>query len=91
MRPPSCYLCHRTPQDVPKDGRTHFTLVRFGVAASERARPGPLIAALRRVRHPPNAVWFCDDHVMLAREHEKRPLDEALAAVERRFHGGRES
>ena len=69
----------------PDDGRHYFTLVCFG-ATGGNPRPGWAAAIRRRARRR-SAVWFCADHLPLAREHEHFPVDEALAAIQARLHG----
>ena len=93
MRPPDCYVCHLTLRDVPDDAprRDHFTLVRFGATEEAKMAPGRAMAAQERAGHPYNAIWFCNEDLPLAREHENRPLDEALAAIKAdpRYSAGR--
>jgi hypothetical protein len=81
MRPPDCYVCRLKLTDVPDDGRDYFTLVRFGETDREKMAPSRAMAAAGRTGHPNNAIWFCNDHLPLAREHENRHLSDALAAI----------
>lgn len=80
MRPPDCYVCHRTLSDFPDEGATrdYFTLIYFG--ETEREKLGsPVPEGWAGHRH--NAVWFCNDHVAIARAHENRHCRDALAAI----------
>ena len=78
MRLPDCYVCHLT---LPDDGRDYFTLVRFGATEEAEMAPSWVMEAVGRTGHPFNAIWFCSEHVPLAREHENRRIDDALAAI----------
>lgn len=67
MRPPNCYVCHRTLSDFPGEGasRDYFTLICFGETEREKsgsARPEGWAG------HRRNAEWFCHDHVAIARD-----------------------
>jgi hypothetical protein len=80
MRPPDCYVCHRTLNDFPGEGarRDYFTLIYFGETEREKlgsARPEGWTG------HRSTAVWFCNDHAVIAREHENRHCSDALAAI----------
>ena len=93
MRPPDCYVCHLALHDVPDDAprQDHFTLVYFGATEDAKMAPARATAAQERSGHPYNAIWFCDEDLPLTREHENRPLDEALAAIKAdpRYSAGR--
>ena len=75
MRPPDCYVCHLTLRDVPDDAprQDHFTLVYFGATEEAKMAPSRAMAAQERAGHPYNAIWFCNEDLPLAREHENRP------------------
>ena len=81
MRPPDCYVCHLMGHEVPDDGRDYFTLVRFGATEDAKMAPSRALEAAGRAGHPRNAIWFCNEHLPLGREHADRDLDEALAAI----------
>lgn len=83
MRPPDCYVCHRTLRDVPDEGATrdYFTLIYFGETSDEKMAPSRAMAKAERTGHPYNAVWFCNDHAAIARQHENRHYTEALTAI----------
>jgi hypothetical protein len=81
VRPPDCYVCHLTLHEVPDDGRDYFTLVRFGATEDAKMAPSRAMEAVGRTGHPRNAIWFCNEHLPLGREHADRDLDEALAAI----------
>lgn len=81
MRPPDCYVCHLMLHEVPDDGRDYFTLVRFGATEDAKMAPSRALEAAGRTGHPRNAIWFCNEHLPLGREHADREVDEALAAI----------
>jgi hypothetical protein len=81
MRPPDCYVCHLTLHEVPDDGRDYFTLVRFGATEDAKMGPSRAMEAVGRTGHPRNAIWFCNEHLPLGRDHADRELHEALAAI----------
>ncbi len=85
MRPPDCYVCHRTLDDFPDDGRDNFTLIYFGETRQEKLGP---TRPDGWAGHRYNAVWFCSGHVAVARQHENRHRDEALAAIKAQFEAG---
>jgi hypothetical protein len=92
-RPPDCYVCHLTLHDVPDDAprRDYFTLVYFGATEEAKMAPSRAMAAQERTGHPYNAIWFCNEDLPLALEHENRPLGEALEAIKAdpRYSAGR--
>ena len=79
--PPDCYVCHLMLHEVPDGGRDYFTLVRFGATEDATMAPSRALEAVGRTGHPRNAIWFCNKHLPLGREHAGRDLDEALAAI----------
>jgi hypothetical protein len=81
MRPPDCYVCHLMLHEVPDDGRDYFTLVRFGATEDAKMAPTRALEAAGRAGHPRNAIWFCNEHLPLGREHADRDLDAALDAI----------
>ena len=81
MRPSDSYVCHLMLHEVPDDGRDYFTLVRFGATEDAKMAPSRAMEAVGRTGHPRNAIWFCNEHLPLGREHADRDLDEALAAI----------
>jgi len=85
MRPPQCYVCLRTWSDFPDDDGDYFTLIYFGETPEEKMAPSRVLADLGRAGHPNNAVWFCRDHVTVARRHENRHRDEGLSAIKAHF------
>lgn len=40
------------------------------------------LARLGREGHPRNAVWFCNQHVALARQHEDMNLNAAIDSID---------
>ena len=58
--------------------QAYFTLVYFDVTREAKMAPGRAMAAQERTGYPYNAIWFCNDDLPLAREHENRPVDEAV-------------
>jgi hypothetical protein len=81
MRPPDCYVCHLMLHEVPDDSRDYFTLVRFGATEDTKMAPSRAMEAAGRTGHHYNALWFCNEHLPLGREHADRDLHEALAAI----------
>jgi hypothetical protein len=88
MRPPDCYVCHLMLHEVPDDGRDYFTLLRFGATEDAKMAPSRAMEAVGRTGHPYNAIWFCNEHLPLGREHADRDLDQALPAIKAdpRYH-----
>lgn len=64
MRPPSCVICLRTPQDGEESS---FEIVRFVIDADEEAFEREQ-ALDGWVGHPPWLMWFCDEHLALGKE-----------------------
>jgi hypothetical protein len=89
MRPPDCYVCHRTLRDGPDEGvtRDYFTLIYFGETDQEKLGP-PMPEGW--AGHRRNAIWFCNDHAAIAREHENRQYSDALAAIKKQFEANGE-
>jgi hypothetical protein len=80
--PPRCYVCGLGLSDVPDDGRTHFTLVYFGETDEAKLADSRGMARLGREGHPRNAIWFCNQHLALARQHENMETGAALGAID---------
>jgi len=80
--PPRCHVCSLGLHDVPDDGRKYFTLVYFGTDDNAKMAPSHAMAELGREGHPGNAIWFCNQHVDLARQHEDMETGAALQAVD---------
>jgi hypothetical protein len=77
---------------LPGEGasRDYFTLICSG--GTEREKSGSARPEGRAGRGG-NAVWFCHDHMAIAREHENRHCSDALAAINAQLKasGGRQA
>ena len=65
MKPPLCAYCRKNFRSHPE---LEFKLVRFKkseaqVMTESKSKEDNII------RHPANAVWFCEDHIVHAKEH----------------------
>ncbi len=80
--PPHCYVCGLDLADAPDDGRERFTLIYFGETEDAKMQDSRVMARLGRAGHPRNAVWFCTEHVTVAREHENMNARAALDAID---------
>jgi hypothetical protein len=76
VKPPICHLCHRDFSRELDYRRSGGDLVQF---ADYRPLP-PGYAG-----HPHGLEWFCSAHLDAARALASRPVDEAMAELERRF------
>ena len=82
MIPPHCYVCGHDGADVPGPVHEHFTLVYFGETDEAKTHDSGMMGRLCLAGHPRNAIWFCNDHLGLAREHESLETNAALAAID---------
>ena len=65
MKPPHCVLCKK---NFRKNPEVVFRLVRFKRTA-EQEKAHQEMDKLRKIGHPDNAFWFCEDHYENARNH----------------------
>lgn len=79
MKPPHCFVCTRSLDDIPKDDDLddHFTLVYFATDG-----PLPHEQQLGWTGHPHNAVWFCSEHAPLAEDRRHLSVFQALAEID---------
>ena len=80
----SPFGCYRLPRCWPRPAANPFRarLVHFGETAEAKLADSRAMARLGRDGHPRNAIWFCTEHVELARLHENMETGAALHAID---------
>jgi len=67
MKPPQCAICKK---NFRKNSDTVFKLFRFKM--TEKQEKEKMKQSLeRKIGHPENAVWFCEEHYEEARKHSQ--------------------
>jgi len=79
MRPPICVICGK--RFYPPEGGeiVYFKETESVKEWRKRVKKEGIVA------HPPNAEWFCKEHLSLALKYKHLPIKEALKAIERQL------
>ena len=77
MKPPECTICNKRFFDG--GGLVYFSETSEDKKQNERLRQKDIVG------HPPNAFWFCKDHIISARKLSDLTKTEALEILRKEF------
>lgn len=75
MMPPECEICGKDFDPDDEGGLVYFKKTEECIQFEKRAEENGIVG------HPPNAGWFCGEHVEAATKLIHLPLDEALGIL----------
>lgn len=75
MRPPICEICEKYFNPDEAGGLVYFKETEAGREFERKCREEGMVG------HPPDAGWFCGEHVELAKNLKHLTIDEALEEI----------
>lgn len=75
MMPPMCEICEKDFDPDKEGALVYFKKTEESLAFERRAEEQGIVG------HPPNAAWFCGDHIEVGKRLIHLPLDEALGIM----------
>ncbi len=81
MIPPICELCFKDFRDEEEGGDLlYFKMTEKGREFEKRTEEEPGFTG-----HPPDAAWFCNEHLEEAKKLTHLTLDEAMVILRKKF------